>query len=181
MIRDMHSDYGKFMNVFMTLVYEMLFQNRLSRVLPKMQSMLQSSPESRVRDWFLSENSTVIRLYGFTHQPYVLPTFLMSRIFALELIKQRLVAEDEHFITSRKHADIRFSWVVGPFTSKNKLDFPKVKNFLKEKGFDMEATIGYNPHHIISSKTQANKRKPFEHVEVVGLAERENWMQHLEK
>ena len=117
----------------------------------------------------------MIKVYGFTCQPYILPAFMMSRMFALEIIRQGFVAEDEHFLSSMKHVDIKFPWKVGPFTVKNKLSFPKVEFFLKEKCFDMEAAIDYDPHHIISSRRQANKRKPFKHVEVVGLAERENW------
>ena len=66
-----------------------------------------------------------------------------------------------------------------PFIVKNKLAFPKLKIFLKEKGFDMEATIDYEPHHIIYGRRQANKRKPFKQVEVEGLGERENWMQSI--
>ena len=76
MTRDMHIDYGKFMNALMSLVYETLFQKRLLRVFPEMKSMLQSSPERRVEDWFPLENSTMIGVYGFNHQLYVLPVFL---------------------------------------------------------------------------------------------------------
>ena len=111
--------------------------------------MLQSSPERKVRDWFLLENSIVITVYGFSCQPYVLPEFLTPRVFALELIRQRSVAENEHFISARKHADIKFPWAVDPFTVKNKLALPKVESLLREKGFDMEAAIDYDPHHII--------------------------------
>ena len=33
-----------------------------------------------------------------------------------------------------------------------------IENFLKEKGFAMEAVINYYPHHIISNRRQANKK-----------------------
>ena len=102
MIKDMHIDYCKFMNSLMAPVYEVLFQERLSRFLPEMKGMLQSSPKITVRDWFLSEDNTVIRVYGFTRQPYVLPTFLTLRVFAIELIRQRLTVENEHFISFKK-------------------------------------------------------------------------------
>ena len=95
---DMHKYYCKFMNILMAPVYEVLFQNRLPKVLPKMKSMLQLSPERRIGDWFLSEDHTVIRVYRFTNQPYVLPEFLTLRMFSLDLIRQRLTVEDEHFL-----------------------------------------------------------------------------------
>ena len=54
MMKDMYRDYCKFMNSLMAPVYEFLFQKWLPRVLPEMKIMLQSSPERRVGDWFLS-------------------------------------------------------------------------------------------------------------------------------
>ena len=66
MTEDMHRDYCKFMNAIMATVYEVLFQKRLPRVLPEIKSMLQLSLERRVGDWFLSEDTIVIRVYGFT-------------------------------------------------------------------------------------------------------------------
>ena len=89
-------------------------------------------------------------------------------------MRQRLVTKNEHFISARKHADIKFPWEVGPFTIKNKLDFPKVEGLLREKGFDMEASIDYDPHHIISNRLQEKKRNPFKHIEVARLVERAN-------
>ena len=68
---------------------------------------------------------------------------------------------------------------VGPFTVKNKSALPMIENFLKEKGFAMEATINYDPHHIISNRRQANKNKPSEHVDVAVLVEKVNYMEYL--
>ena len=53
-----------------------------------------------------------------------------------------------------------------------------IENFLREKGFAMEAIINYDPHQIISNRRQANRNKPFEHVEVPGLVEKENWVKY---
>ena len=41
--------------------------------------------------------------------------------------------------------------------------------------FKTSFAINYDPHHIISIKIHVNKNKPFEHQEVEGLAEKENW------
>ena len=40
MTKDMHRDYCNFMNSLMAPVYEVLFQERLPRILPEMNSML---------------------------------------------------------------------------------------------------------------------------------------------
>ena len=85
-------------------------------------------------------------------------------MFALELIRKRLTIENEHFISFRKHAAIKFPWAVVPFTIEKKLALPKVESFLREKGFVMDVAIDYDPHHFVSNRRQKNKRKPFEHV-----------------
>ena len=46
-----------------------------------------------------------------------------------------------------------------------------IEILLREMGFPMEATINYDPHHIISIIRQVNNNNPFEHFEFVGLAE----------
>ena len=107
------------MNVLMAPVYECLFQKRLPGVLPEMKNLLQLSLERRVGDWLLSEDSTMVRVYVVTYQPYVLPVFLTLRRFSLELIRQRLTTKDEHFLSFRKLTKIKFPWTVGPFTVKN--------------------------------------------------------------
>ena len=48
--KDMHRDYCKFMNALMDSIDEVLFQERLLRVLPKRKSMMQPSPDIRVED-----------------------------------------------------------------------------------------------------------------------------------
>ena len=82
----------------MVEIYEILFQERLPRVLPKMRQMLQLSNNKNMGDWFLIEFGTTIRLYGFVHPPYILPAFLTARVFSLELIRQKLIVEEEHFL-----------------------------------------------------------------------------------
>ena len=42
----------------------------------------------------------------------------------------------------------------------------------------MEATIIYDPHHIISDRRQTNRNNPFKHDEVERLVEKENWMEY---
>ena len=114
------------MNFLMAPVYEVLFQKRMPRVLLEMKKLLQLSPKRRVGDWFLSKENTMIRVYGFTHRPYVLLVFLTLRMFALDLIRKRLTTEDEHFLSFRNLVDIKFPWVDGPFTIKNKSALPMI-------------------------------------------------------
>ena len=137
----------------MSKVYNAIFQKKLPRVLEKMKNIFQFSPKKRISDWFLFEQGTMIMLYGFVHQPYLLPAILNPRIFSLELIRQRLIVEIEHFLNFKKTTEIEFPWAVGPFIIKNKATLPMIKILLKEMGFLTEAAINYDPHHIISIRT----------------------------
>ena len=100
-----------------------------------MKEVLQFSFEKRIGDWFLMEEGTVIRVYGFFHPPYVLPTFLTPRIFALELIRQKLSVENDQFINFKKSSEIKFPWVVSPFIIKSKASLLVVEILLKEMRF----------------------------------------------
>ena len=86
-----------------------------------MKLMLQSSSDDRIGDWFLYKYFTVLRVYGFTGEPYKLPIFLTPRIFALEFMRQRLCVEEEHFGAFKKSSNIKFSLKVGPFIFKKKV------------------------------------------------------------
>ena len=117
-----------------------------------MKEILQFSPERRIGDWFLSEYGTLIRVYGCVHQPYILPVFLTMRVFALKLIKQKLILEDEHFLSCKKTSEIKFPWTVGPFVIKNKSTLPVIENMRREMGFLVEVVVTYDPHHVISNR-----------------------------
>ena len=124
---EMSKYYCKFMNFLTAQVYNVLFQEKLPRVLPEMKELLQLSHEIRVGDWFLSKHNILIRVYGFAHQPHVLPAFLTVRVFALEL-KQRLIVEYEHFLRYKKPSGIKFPWKVGSLSIKSKAALPAIKN-----------------------------------------------------
>ena len=62
-----------------------------------------------------------------------------------------------------------------PICLQKKYSFPIIKSFMKEMGYLKKNAINQDPRHVISNRRQALKRKPFEHDEVVGLAEAANW------
>ena len=105
----------------------------------------------------------MIRVYGLVHQPYILPPFFTVRVFALELIRQRLIVEDENFLSYKKTSEIKFPWTVGPLGIKGKSALPIIEIMLREMGFPVEVVVNYDPHHVILNRRQANKNKPFEH------------------
>ena len=125
----------EFVNSIMSEMYKLLFDEMLPRVLEEMKFMLQSSWEDRVGDWFLYKDFTVLRVYGFTGEPYKLHVFLTPRIFALEFMRQRLCAEEEHFGAFKKSSNIKFPLKVGPFIFKNKSALIIVEKLLEIMNF----------------------------------------------
>ena len=128
----------------------MLFDEVLPRVLEEMKSMMQSSPEDRIGDWFLYKDFTVLRIYGFTGEPYRLPAFLTPNIFALEYMRQRLQAEEEHFGAFKKSSNIKFPFKVGTFIFKNKGALMFIEKLLESMEFQRDQRVNYDPYHIIS-------------------------------
>ena len=129
----------------MSEVYNAIFQKKLPIVLPEMKNILRISTEKRIGDWFLLEQGTVIRLYGFVHQCYLFPAFLTPRFFSMELITQKLIVEIGHFLNFNKSIEIKYPWVVIHFIIKNKASLPMIDILLKEMGFFTKATINYDP------------------------------------
>ena len=142
-----------------------------------MKETLHFSPDRSIGDWFLLEH-TIIRVYGFTHEPYIFPAFLTPRVFSLELIRKKLIMENEHLISFEKASEIKFPWVVGTFIRKSKVALPVIESLIHEMNFREYFAVNYDPHHIISQRRQMNKNKEFEHHVVEGLAEKDNWMEY---
>ena len=59
----------EFANSIMSEMYKFLFDEVFPRLLEEMKSMMQSSPEDKIGDWFLYKDFTVLRVYGFTGEP----------------------------------------------------------------------------------------------------------------
>ena len=99
---EINRNFFKYMNFLMAKVYKVFFQHKLPRVFPIMKEFLQFSPDKSISDSFLLQENIIIKVYGFTHEPYILTTFLTPIIFAVEFIRQKLIVENEHFINFKK-------------------------------------------------------------------------------
>jgi hypothetical protein len=158
-----------FINKIMSRVYSLIFGSDLPRVLEEMKSFLQPNPESRVGDWMLFIQSTVIWVYGYQEGPYLLPVFLTPRIFSLEFIRQRIISETEHFLKAHKASNLKFPFMVGPFVVKNKSCLPQIQAKFNEFGFTQLQGRKYDPHQIISKRRLMSKLGPYEHEHVEGF------------
>ena len=81
---------------------------------------------------------TVLRVYGFTGEPYRLPAFLTLRIIALDFMRQKLYAEEEHFGAFKKSSDVKFPLKISPFIFKNKSALLVIEKLLEVMDFQKE-------------------------------------------
>jgi hypothetical protein len=124
-----------FINKIMSRVYSLVFGSYLPSVLEEMRISLQPNSKSRVGDWILFIQSTVIWVYSYREGPYLLPVFLTPKIFALEFIRQRIISETEHFLKAHKASNLKFPFIVGPFVVKNTSCLHLIQSKLSEFGF----------------------------------------------
>ena len=117
---------------------------------------------------------TILRVYGFTGEPYRLPAFLTPRIFALEFMRQRLYVEEEHFVAFKKYSNVKFPLKFSPFIFKHKSALLVIEKLLEVMDFQKVGKVNYDPHHIISQRKKLNKNKQFDHRIVKGLDKIEN-------
>ena len=79
--RDENQGMFKFVNQIMHKVSVLLFGAQFPRVLEESKNYLQLIPQSRLGDWFLIEDYTMIRVYDFEEDPFLLTGFLPLRIY----------------------------------------------------------------------------------------------------
>ena len=85
------------------------------------------------------------------------------------------MVEEEHFSSFKKCLNLVFPWKLGPYTVRNRVSLTLVSRSLRGMEFPQDQAINYDPHQVISKIRTALKCRPFEHTEVPGLREKENW------
>ena len=153
-----------FSNKRMTFVYKLIFGETLPRLTEEMKIYMQHSSDP-VGDWFLYEDYTVLRVYGFKEETYKFPTFLSKRIFVLEFLRQRLYVESELFLKHKKSSNIKFKYTIEPFVVDSTSSLPIIQDLLRSMKFDQDRKVNYDPKHIISKRKVSFRLGTFEHEE----------------
>lgn len=110
-------------------------------------------PDSKIGDWLLFENYTVLRNYGLEVKPHQLPTFLTPRtFFFLEFIRQKYDSDHIHFISINMKTNFKIPNKVGPYVVKGRSTKPIVEKLLNYFNLQLDEEIKYNPHQIISKR-----------------------------
>ena len=110
--------YAKFIDLIILNLFR-LFNPEVSRISTDLREIL--NPDL-IGDWFLAKNFSLVRVFGFTGSPYVLPIFLTTSVFALEVMRQRILADREHFTAPslKRSSWIKYPLTVGNFVLKRK-------------------------------------------------------------
>ena len=130
-------------------MYTLLHDGPPPRVIPEMIQELQSTPPLATGDWFLYEDHTIIRVYGFGGRPFILPAFLTPRIFALEFIRQKMASDELHFIDKKAAKTFRIPTELGPFIVKSRQAYNIVEERLNKMKFPTVGAWTYDPKGII--------------------------------
>ena len=117
---------------------------------------------------------SIIRVYGFSSTPFMLPFYLTPSVFTLELIRQSIFAGEEHFTAHRKDSWIKYPINFKPFVLKNPTTLPMVEKVLKAMKFQVTHAWNYDSKGIISHRRVQVQRSAFIHSMIPDVSEEEN-------
>jgi hypothetical protein len=79
--QDQNKGFNLYVNKFMSACYILLHGTYPPRMFHEFKKILQLRKHTRLGYWYLDEDHTIIRVYGFEQDPYKLSIFLTPRIF----------------------------------------------------------------------------------------------------
>ena len=109
-----------FINQIMSRAYLIFFCSLHPMIPNELKTHLQLMPDTKIRDWFLFEKHTIIRVYGYEEDFFLSPSFLTPRIYALEYIRKRFSSNYEHFAKYHKPIIFKLLYTIGPFSAKSR-------------------------------------------------------------
>ena len=93
-----------------------------------------------------------MRVYGFEGEPFRLPKFVGRRLFSLEFLRQRLVAENDNFIKHKKASSLKFIFTMEPFVVKSILVANVLDQILRSMGFESDKALKYDPKGVMNQR-----------------------------
>ena len=162
--------YSEFIDLIVLNLFR-LFNPEVSRISTELREILNPN---LVGDWFLAKNFSLIRVFGFTGAPYVLPIFLTTSVFALEVMRQRILADREHFTAPslKRSSWIKYPLIVGNFVLKKEVALPVIEQILQQLDLPYASPANYDPKHVISQRRLEYGRASFQHAQLTA----ESWM-----
>ena len=132
-------------------LHKLIFGSFMPRISEDFKLLVQN-PVETVGDWFCFENYTVIRVYGFEGEPFKLPRFISRRLFALEFLRQRLVAENDNFIKHKKASSMKFVFTLETFVVKSIFVVIAIDQIIRSMSFDTDKALRYDPKGVMHQR-----------------------------
>lgn len=140
-----------FVGSVMPTLHKLIFGSFMLRISKDLKLLLQN-PMETVGDWFCFENYIVIKVYGFEREPFRLPRFISRSLFALEFLRQRLVAENDNFIKQKKVSSMKFNFTLEPFMVKSVSAISVIDQIMKCMSFDTDKALRYDPNRVLHQR-----------------------------
>jgi hypothetical protein len=121
-----------FINKVMDITCYIIFGSMPPRISSELKKALHISLDTKIGDWYLFENHTILRTYGFQEEPYFLPAFLTLRIYSLEFFRHRFVVDYDNFVKYNKPITFKLPYKIYPFTTKSRTTKTIAKELLGE-------------------------------------------------
>lgn len=148
--------YKAFVEMFGHPAMSLLSGTAEPRISENIKRIMQFPDQARTVDWYLYQNYTEIRVYGYELAPCKLPKFLPMRIFALQYIRQMISADEIHFVAANKKSQFKIKSQIGPFICNTRVAGEEADRRLREMNFTHSLTWSYDPWGIISKKRVEN-------------------------
>ena len=130
-------------------IYRLTLGSTMPRIGAYLKALLQG-PVELIGDWFCFADYTLIRVYGFEGEPFRLPKFSGRRLFALEFLRQILVAENDNFIKHKKASSLKFVFTLEPFVVKSVFVANIIYQILRSMGFENDKSFRYDPNEVMN-------------------------------
>lgn len=131
-------------------------------------------------DWYLYQNRTKIRIYGFFLAPYKFPRHLPMRFFPLEYYRQIINAYEVNFVNSKKKAKFKIKYQSCYFICNSREAGKETDQILQSLKFQLNFVWRYDPLEFITKKRQKVKLGPFIHHPIPEIEAYENKIEWVE-
>jgi len=140
-----------FASLVIPALYKLIFGSTMQRIGGDLKLLLKGLVEL-VGDWFYFEDYTLIKVYGFEGEPFRLPKFTSRRFFALEFLRQRLIAENDNFVKHKKSSSLKFFFTLEPFVVKTIFVANVIDQIMRSMSFDTDKALRYDPKGIMHQR-----------------------------
>lgn len=156
--------YKQFIELFVHPTINLMSNTLVPRISDEIVKVLQLVYQATTGDWYLYQNYTESKVYCCDLPPYKLPKYLPIRIFALDNIRQRLNANEVHFVAAKKKLQFKLKAQDGPFICNTRVVGEEANRLLREMKFGLSFTCSYDPMEVISKLRVENKFTAYHHT-----------------